>query len=76
MCHIKLQKKKNPLNFFVASFLILLYRCNYIDIITSDMTEEFSNLSSLALTSPCLELSYTAAATASVPQSYDPAKDN
>ena len=37
-------------------------------------TEESSHLSSLALTSPFLELSYTAAATALVHQSYDPAK--
>lgn len=42
---------------------------------SSTLTEESSNLSSLAPTSPCLELSCTAAATASVHQSCDPAKD-
>jgi len=34
-----------------------------------------SHLFYLALTSPCLELSYTVAATALVPQFYDPAKE-
>lgn len=55
--------------------IVILLSCCFQSFF-STMKEEMSNLFFLlVLTSPCLELSYTSAATASVPQSCDPAKE-